>query len=602
MNGNIVLAGVKSEVAQTKEDVFRYLTIGAASRATGSTLMNEQSSRSHAIFSMIMTQKNISTGECCKAKFHLVDLAGSERAKRTGAVAGRFKESVSINQGLLALGNVISALGAEDKKRNATMMNNATTTTANANANANANAAISNGAVSHVPYRDSKLTRLLQDSLGGNSKTLMIACVSPATINFEETLNTLKYANRAKNIKNRPIVNQQIEEEKQKSEEELQRMKEEIATLQSQLEQKSGPQKKEEEEEEEKEEGIEKHNRKANRIQQSEMLRLQEEVEANQTRSQERHEIIQKSKKFAIEAITNLVGMEKEIMGLGRPVHQRFNDVVQLLNTCIVAMNQDTMAKDATHRLLSSSLSCSTCKTNPAATTTVVQLQEQVIQLEKKLQNAQNDLARDEQIFEMKNTEMKRLQAVLLDAKAKNDKLIQRVEELEKSGQLWTNVSNKTSTSVAASSRRTRQESHEEEEEEEEDVPQVEEEESIVRTSQNDPREESRSSKSSRSSRGLFTKRTSSYDVEDDQVLVDDCEEDDAMESKVRIGTAPVLTRNSIHTLTKGKGNASAPALKVSTTQAAAFSYENDAHISKLEALVTSLRKQLDEKEQINVS
>lgn len=111
------------------------------------------------------------------AKFHFVDLAGSERAKRTGATGATLKEGISINKGLLSLGNVISALTEEGKKN------------------------------AHVPYRDSKLTRILQDSLGGNSRTSMIACVSPAEINFEETLNTLKYASRARNIKNKPIVN-----------------------------------------------------------------------------------------------------------------------------------------------------------------------------------------------------------------------------------------------------------------------------------------------------------------------------------------------------------------------------------------------------------
>ncbi|KAL9649340.1 hypothetical protein ABK040_014642, partial [Willaertia magna] len=119
------------------------------------------------------------------AKFHLIDLAGSERTKRTGAVGIRFKEAVQINCGLLALGNVISALGDEKKIKQQQ----------------------SSSTPIHVPYRDSKLTRLLQDSLGGNSSTLMIACISPADSSFEETLNTLKYANRARNIKNKLIVN-----------------------------------------------------------------------------------------------------------------------------------------------------------------------------------------------------------------------------------------------------------------------------------------------------------------------------------------------------------------------------------------------------------
>ncbi|KAI9590933.1 P-loop containing nucleoside triphosphate hydrolase protein, partial [Syncephalis fuscata] len=106
-------------------------------------------------------------------KFHFVDLAGSERLKRTNAVGDRAKEGISINAGLSALGNVISALGDSSRK------------------------------VAHIPYRDSKLTRLLQDSLGGNSQTLMIACASPAAVNVLETLNTLQYANRARNIKNK---------------------------------------------------------------------------------------------------------------------------------------------------------------------------------------------------------------------------------------------------------------------------------------------------------------------------------------------------------------------------------------------------------------
>jgi len=101
------------------------------------------------------------------AKFHFVDLAGSERIKKTGATGNTLKEGISINKGLLCLGNVISALTDETKKN------------------------------SHVPYRDSKLTRILQDSLGGNSRTTMIACISPAEYNFDETLNTLKYASRA---------------------------------------------------------------------------------------------------------------------------------------------------------------------------------------------------------------------------------------------------------------------------------------------------------------------------------------------------------------------------------------------------------------------
>ncbi|KAI3777395.1 hypothetical protein L1987_47195 [Smallanthus sonchifolius] len=189
-NGVITLAGSTESSVQTLKEMADCLENGSLSRATGSTNMNNQSSRSHAIFTITVEQiRKANSGddniiesvgdEYLCAKLHLVDLAGSERAKRTGSDGIRFKEGVHINKGLLALGNVISALGDEKKRKEG----------------------------AHVPYRDSKLTRLLQDSLGGNSRTVMIACVSPADINAEETLNTLKYANRARNIQNKPVVN-----------------------------------------------------------------------------------------------------------------------------------------------------------------------------------------------------------------------------------------------------------------------------------------------------------------------------------------------------------------------------------------------------------
>ncbi|XP_022714583.1 kinesin-like protein KIN-4A isoform X1 [Durio zibethinus] len=191
-NGVITLAGSTEVSVITLKEMAACLEQGSLSRATGSTNMNNQSSRSHAIFTITLEQmrklnpisgdgspNDILNEEYLCAKLHLVDLAGSERAKRTGSDGMRFKEGVHINKGLLALGNVISALGDEKKRKEGV----------------------------HVPYRDSKLTRLLQDSLGGNSRTVMIACISPADINAEETLNTLKYANRARNIQNKPVVN-----------------------------------------------------------------------------------------------------------------------------------------------------------------------------------------------------------------------------------------------------------------------------------------------------------------------------------------------------------------------------------------------------------
>ncbi|KAI9315272.1 P-loop containing nucleoside triphosphate hydrolase protein [Dichotomocladium elegans] len=176
--GNICWSGVHEASVNSPQELLGLLQKGSIARTTASTDMNRSSSRSHAIFSVILRQTT-SDGQHLLSKFHFVDLAGSERLKRTNAVGDRAKEGISINAGLLALGNVISALGDESRK------------------------------VSHIPYRDSKLTRLLQDSLGGNSQTLMLACVSPAESNCTETLNTLRYANRARNIRNRVTVNHQ---------------------------------------------------------------------------------------------------------------------------------------------------------------------------------------------------------------------------------------------------------------------------------------------------------------------------------------------------------------------------------------------------------
>jgi kinesin family protein 3/17 len=157
---------------------------GWKSRAVGATLMNADSSRSHSIFTVYLERVSTlpeeegdeNSSNIRKGKLNLVDLAGSERQAKTGATGDRLKEATKINLSLSALGNVISALV--------------------------------DGKSKHIPYRDSKLTRLLQDSLGGNTKTLMIACLSPADNNYDESLSTLRYANRAKNIKNKPKVNE----------------------------------------------------------------------------------------------------------------------------------------------------------------------------------------------------------------------------------------------------------------------------------------------------------------------------------------------------------------------------------------------------------
>ena len=174
---------------------------GNQNRHVGATLMNADSSRSHAIFTI--TIESMDKGpdgqqRVRKGQLHMVDLAGSERQAKTGATGDRLKEATKINLSLSTLGNVISALV--------------------------------DGKSSFIPYRNSKLTRLLQDSLGGNSKTLMIATFGPANYNFEETISTLRYANRAKNIKNSAVINEDPKDAL------LREMQEELDQLKKQLE------------------------------------------------------------------------------------------------------------------------------------------------------------------------------------------------------------------------------------------------------------------------------------------------------------------------------------------------------------------------------
>lgn len=182
--GETYVEGLTEQEVNSSSDVFRLLSEVSRLRATAKTAMNSQSSRSHAICTFnlktVKTQveDGISTTVTTNSALNLVDLAGSERVKKTHASGDVFTEGVNINKGLLALGNVIVALS-------------------------------SGGGNAHVPYRDSKITRILKDSLGGNSMTVMIACVSPADSNFEETLNTLRFASRVSCIVNNISVNKE---------------------------------------------------------------------------------------------------------------------------------------------------------------------------------------------------------------------------------------------------------------------------------------------------------------------------------------------------------------------------------------------------------
>ncbi|XP_015836302.1 osmotic avoidance abnormal protein 3 isoform X6 [Tribolium castaneum] len=174
----VTVPGLTSHPVHNAAECEHFLNLGSKNRIIGATLMNQNSSRSHSIFTISIEQiTNVNNNESFKkGKLNLVDLAGSERQAKTGATGDRLKEATKINLSLSALGNVISALV--------------------------------DGKAKHIPYRDSKLTRLLQDSLGGNTRTLMIACISPSSRDYVETLSTLRYANRAKNIHNKPRVNE----------------------------------------------------------------------------------------------------------------------------------------------------------------------------------------------------------------------------------------------------------------------------------------------------------------------------------------------------------------------------------------------------------
>jgi len=175
----VYVKGLSTPVIRSAEDTKRTMDRGADNRHVAETQMNNTSSRSHSIFTIYIetAEKRADGSELVKGgKLNLVDLAGSERQSKTHAEGDRLKEATKINLSLSALGNVISALV--------------------------------DGKSSHVPYRDSKLTRLLQDSLGGNTKTVMIACISPAAYNYDETLSTLRYASRAKHIQNKPKINE----------------------------------------------------------------------------------------------------------------------------------------------------------------------------------------------------------------------------------------------------------------------------------------------------------------------------------------------------------------------------------------------------------
>lgn len=195
----VFVKDLSTSVCKSAVEIQQLMNTGNQNRTIGATNMNEHSSRSHAIFLITIEMGSIDDSSGIRVgRLNLVDLAGSERQSKTGASGERLKEASKINLSLSALGNVISALV--------------------------------DGKTTHVPYRDSKLTRLLQDSLGGNSKTIMVANIGPASYNYDESLTTLRYANRAKNIKNKPKINEDPKDALLRQyQEEIGRLKEKLA-------------------------------------------------------------------------------------------------------------------------------------------------------------------------------------------------------------------------------------------------------------------------------------------------------------------------------------------------------------------------------------
>ncbi|KAF4126717.1 kinesin family member 5 [Geosmithia morbida] len=177
-NRGVYVKGLLEVYVSSVQEVYEVMRRGGNARAVAATNMNQESSRSHSIFQITVTQKNVETGSAKSGQLFLVDLAGSEKVGKTGASGQTLEEAKKINKSLSALGMVINAL--------------------------------TDGKSSHIPYRDSKLTRILQESLGGNSRTTLIINCSPSSYNDAETLGTLRFGTRAKSIKNKAKVNAEL--------------------------------------------------------------------------------------------------------------------------------------------------------------------------------------------------------------------------------------------------------------------------------------------------------------------------------------------------------------------------------------------------------
>ncbi|KAH0546944.1 kinesin-like protein KIF3B [Cotesia glomerata] len=267
-DSGVFVKDLSTVVCKSAQEIQQLMNKGNLNRTIGATNMNEHSSRSHAIFlitiemeSLVGDSKGIRVG-----RLNLVDLAGSERQSKTGSCGDRLKEASKINLSLSALGNVISALV--------------------------------DGKTTHVPYRDSKLTRLLQDSLGGNSKTIMVANIGPASYNYDETLTTLRYANRAKNIKNKPRINEDPKDALLRQyQEEISRLKERLAQKGPVAKKKKKTKKKRDEREKEEEdtESEVDDNKEDNRVTEAEKKMIAEQLK---TEKQETEQLVMRIKEL----------------------------------------------------------------------------------------------------------------------------------------------------------------------------------------------------------------------------------------------------------------------------------------------------------------
>ncbi|XP_048718453.1 kinesin-like protein KIF3A isoform X7 [Caretta caretta] len=314
----VYIKDLSAYVVNNADDMDRIMTLGHKNRSVGATNMNEHSSRSHAIFTITIecSEKGVDGNMHVRmGKLHLVDLAGSERQTKTGATGQRLKEATKINLSLSTLGNVISALV--------------------------------DGKSTHVPYRNSKLTRLLQDSLGGNSKTMMCANIGPADYNYDETISTLRYANRAKNIKNKARINEDPKDAL------LRQFQKEIEELKKKLEEGeeisgsdiSGSEDEEEEEEEDGEVGEDGEKRKKRRgkkkVSPDKMVEMQAKIEEERKALETKLDMEEEERN---KARAELEKREKDLLK-AQQEHQSLLEKLSALEKKVIVGGVDLLAK-----------------------------------------------------------------------------------------------------------------------------------------------------------------------------------------------------------------------------------------------------------------